>query len=132
MSEDLIVESLEQVVEIAGDISPACYEKFFARSPESHALMMHMDDIQRGKMMEEVYRLIMVEDYAAESEYLNWEINNHEIAYSVLPHMYDDFFIAFKETVREAMGAAWSDAFDTAWNIKIDQLLKEIKPRFNS
>ena len=94
--------------------------------------MGHMDDLQRGKMMDEVYRLLMVEDFGAEAEYLNWEINNHEIAYSVMPDMYDDFFAALKETIQEVMGPDWNDDFDNAWSAKIDQLVSEIKPRFGA
>lgn len=132
MSADLIYQSLEQAAETAGDITPECYEKFFSRSADSEALMMHMDDIQRHKMMEEVYRLIMVDDLASEAEYLNWEVNNHEIAYSVLPDMYDHLLLALKDTVAEVLDDAWNDDFEQAWRQQIDDLLGEIRPRFAS
>lgn len=132
MSEELIYQSLEKVSESVGDITPLVYEKFFDQSPESHDLMLHMDEGVRGKMMDEVYRLIMVEDFTGESEYLNWEINNHEIAYSVLPQMYDDLFSALKQVISEGMGDEWNGDFDAAWSAKIEKLLGEIKPRFTS
>ncbi len=132
MNNELIYASLEKVSEAIGDITPLFYEKFFKRSPESYELMIHMDDGVRGKMMEEVYRLVMIDDFNAEQEYLNWEINNHEVAYSVRPEMYDDLFSALKDVVIEGMGASWNAAFDEAWNEKISALLGEIKPRFSS
>ena len=131
MSEDLIVRSFELAVENAGDITPAVYEKYFARCPDSEALMTHIDELVRGKMMEEVYRLIMVEDYGEEEGYLNWEVDNHEMAYSVEPHMYESLFSALIDTVRESLGDEWNAEFEAAWQKRSESLCKEILGRFS-
>lgn len=131
MPDDPILTSLEVAVENSGDITPLVYEKYFARCPDSSALMSHMDDITKGKMMDEVYRLVMTEDYIAESDYLNWEVQNHEYAYNVEPHMYESLFTALVEAVRESVGSQWSSDMETAWLTRCDELRNEIVKRFS-
>ena len=75
MPDDLIVQSLEIAAE-NGDITEQIYQRYYEKSPESAELMLYVDDNVKGKMMDEVYRLLMVEDYAEESAYLNWEVDN--------------------------------------------------------
>ena len=132
MSEDFVVECLELVAEKAGDITPVIYEKYFERCPDSAAVMSHLDETTMGKMMDEVYRLIMVADCASESDYLNWEVVNHEFAYSVEPHMYEGLFAAMTEAVSEALGVDWNTAMESAWKARCDDLRREIVRRFTS
>ncbi len=130
MTEDLVYHSMELVAECPGDISATIYEKYFARCPESEALMSHLDDLTRGRMMEEVYRLFMIDNYVQEEAYLNWEVKNHQVAYSVKPHMYANLFDAIVETIREALGEHWNTDFERAWQKRTNALLVEIHQRF--
>ncbi|MBT4162359.1 MAG: globin [Gammaproteobacteria bacterium] len=131
MSDDLIIRSLELAVANAGDITPAVYKKYFARCQDSKALMIHVDELVRGKMMDEVYRLVMVEDYGEEDGYLNWEVDNHEMAYSVKPHMYESLFSALIETICESLGDEWNADYAAAWKQRSDRLRHEIVRRFS-
>ncbi|MFN3239858.1 MAG: globin [Pseudomonadales bacterium] len=126
---DLVADSLEQTAELAGDISPAIYERYFARCPGSEALMSHIDELVRAKMMAEVYRLVMLPDFEEEAGYLNFEMDNHALAYSVEPHMYGNLLYALMDTVAETMGDAWNDDYKTAWEDRLELLLKEINVR---
>ena len=130
MAEDLVYRSFELAAERAGDISPSVYEKYFARCPASEGLMSHIDELVRGKMMDEVYKLLMTEDYAEEENYLNWEVKNHQFAYSVEPQMYDTLFNALVETIRESLGDDWNADFEDAWRERTEALLQEIHQRF--
>ncbi len=130
MPDDLIVQSLEIAAE-NGDITEQIYQRYYEKSPESAELMLYVDDNVKGKMMDEIYRLLMVEDYAQESAYLNWEVDNHEMAYSVLPHMYRDLFDAIYETLEAGLGDNWTDAYVTAWHERLGSLRQEVLARFS-
>lgn len=126
---DPVVDSLELAAELAGDITPAIYDRYFERCPGSEALMSHIDELVRGKMMVEVYRLVMLKDYSDEANYLQFEVNNHALAYSVEPHMYENLLIALTETVMETLGDQWTDELADAWENRSSTLIKEIQAR---
>jgi hypothetical protein len=105
---DLVTESLEIASEIKGDIAPAIYERYFERCPGSKALMSHIDELVQGKMMVEVYRLVMLESYDDEAAYLTFEVNNHALAYSVEPNMYRNLLSALMDTVAESLAEQWT------------------------
>ena len=69
-------------------------------SEEGESLMVHMDHVHRGKMMAEIYRLLLAEKLEDEADYLNWEAKNHETAYFVPKHLYPMFMKAFKHSWR--------------------------------
>lgn len=125
---DPVVQSLEIAAE-GGDFSKAVYELYFSRCPGSEALMSHIDHIVRGRMLDEVFRLIMLDNYGSEQAYLNFEVDNHKNAYSVEPHMYENLLFALKDTVRDTVGQQWNNSFDEAWDNRIDLLKKEISER---
>lgn len=127
--EDPVIESLEIAAENAGDINEQVYKRYFERCPGSEALMAHIDNLVRGKMLNEVLRLVMTPDYSEEQQYLDFEVKNHRFAYSVLPHMYTNLLSALRDTVRDAAGASWTTAHDRAWNERIDALASEIAAR---
>ena len=126
---DPVYESLELAAETAGDITPQVYERYFSRCAGSAALMSHIDDIVRGRMLEEVVRLMMLPEYSGEQQYLDFEINNHRSAYSVEPHMYGNLLSALRDTVRESLDGRWNDRFEAAWDRRIDALKAEIAAR---
>ncbi len=129
MTEDLISTTFEMAAEIGGDLAPAIYANYFARCPGSQALMSHIDDIVRGKMLEEVYRLLMLSDYSGEQGYLNFEMKNHKLAYSVEAHMYGNLLAAILDTVRDAIGDQWQPSFEAALQQRINDLTLEIQHR---
>ena len=52
--QDQIIASLEIAAEKCGDITPAVYERYFQKSPGAEELMVQIDHLVRGKMMEEI------------------------------------------------------------------------------
>ena len=112
---ELIAESLELLSESDADIYGKVYEHFFRMNPAAEELMIHMDELTRGRMLEEVTRLLMVDDLRAESAYVTFEYNNHKTAYSVESRMYRELFDAFAIAVKEVVGGAWRPEFDDAW-----------------
>ena len=129
---DLVSESLELAAELAGDITPAVYARYFERCPGSEALMSHIDELVQGKMMVEVYRLVMLENYSDEQAYLTFEVNNHALAYSVEPHMYGNLLTSLMDTVAESLGDQWTQSMLEAWEDRLEMLSGEIESRLRA
>ena len=128
---DLVLKSFELAAETGTDITPLIYDKYFKSSPESVDLMSHIDELVRGKMMEEVFRLLMVENYQPEAKYLNFEIKNHESAYNVEPDMYIKLLDAVRVAVKETLRSEWSIKYEGAWQGRISDLTNELLSRSN-
>lgn len=126
---DLVTETLEIAAELKGDITPLIYTRYFERCPGSEALMSHIDELVRGKMMVEVYRLVMLDDYSDEAAYLTFEVNNHALAYSVEPNMYNNLLTSLMDTVAEVLGDQWTQAMVDAWEDRLEALTREIETR---
>ena len=123
---ELIAESLELLSESDEDIYAKVYEHFFRLNPGAEDLMTHMDELTRGRMLEEVTRLLMVKDLGLESAYLLFEYSNHKTAYSVQSGMYRQLFDAFAIAVKEVVGANWRPEFDDAWSNRVRDLEQAI------
>ena len=121
---------LEQVATTDIDFDKKCFERFFQISEEGKTLMAHMDRVHRGKMMAEIYRLMMARDLDDEADYLNWEAQNHETAYLVPGRLYPIFMRAFKETIAETLGYGWTKADEDALARRCDQIVTEIQSRY--
>lgn len=136
MEYDLVAQSLERAIEktmdgpTEGDISPALYQRFFKDSPESEELMAHMDPIALGNMTAELIRLVLLERYTNEQEYLNWEIENHRNAYSVMADMYVPLMATLISLIQEILGEDWNQEYASAWEQRSNLLLTEINQRF--
>ena len=112
---ELIAESLELLSDSDTDLYGQVYQHYFRMNPGAETLMTHMDELTLGRMLEEVTRLLMVDDLTAESAYVAFEYNNHKTAYSVQSSMYRQLFDAFVIAVKDAVGEAWRPEFDEAW-----------------
>ena len=125
MSEALLA-SLAQAAEVAGDIAPDIYDRYFERCPDSRLIMLHTDEHMRGRMIEEVYRLLMTESVAQEREYLAFETSNHR-AYGAQPHMYENLLLATQDVVQKALGSGFTVEMKAAWELRLDDLLRVIR-----
>lgn len=126
---DSILNSLEIISESHGDITDQVYARYFAECAGSQALMEHMDPGVKGKMMQEVMRLLMVDDYKEEESYLNFEIDYHQSSFSVEHHMYANLFNAVKDVVKDGLGEQWTDEMNAAWQTRVENLVSEVEHR---
>ena len=122
---------LEQVATTDIDFDKKCFERFFQISEEGKTLMAHMDRVHRGKMMAEIYRLMMARDLDDEADYLNWEAQNHETAYFVPGRLYPIFMRAFKEAVAETLDYGWTKGDEDAFARRCDQIVTAIQSRYS-
>ena len=126
---DLVLKSFERAAETGTDITPIIYNRYFESSPESIDLMSHIDDLVRGKMMEEVFRLLMVENYKPETEYLTFEVKTHESAYGVEPNMYLKLLDSVRLAVKDSLATDWTVEHEEAWQVRIGDLTNELLNR---
>ncbi len=118
-----ILPSLEICAERCGDIVPDVYQRFFALDKGAAELMAHSDDHMRGRMFEQTLELLMSDQHFGEDGYLNWELDNHLMAYQVNKEMYTAFFQAIIEVVREGAGEHWKPADAQAWQDRVNYIL---------
>ncbi|MFT7687022.1 MAG: hemoglobin-like flavoprotein [Candidatus Azotimanducaceae bacterium] len=126
---DPILTSFELAAERAEDITDTIYDKYFAACPESEELLRNVDQGVKGKMIQEVIRLIMVEDYQEESDYLNFEVKFHQSSYSVELHMYSNLLNAVHSVIRGLIGTDWTKEFEIAWTNRLGMLSQELEKR---
>lgn len=125
---DAVIESLEIAAERAGDLREAVYRNYYDACPDAWALMAHVDEHMQGRMLDEVLRLLMIDDFEPEAGYLNFEVENHR-GYNVERGMYPDLLRAVQQVVREALGEDWTADFDAAWSARIAALVAEVETR---
>ena len=126
MSVNAIHQSFEIAAERGGDIAQAIYDAYFARCPESRDLMRYVDRYMRGRMLDSLFELAMADETSDQFRYLQFEATNHK-TYGVLPHMYENLLTAVRDTVKATCGADWTRAMETAWNSRLEVLLREIR-----
>jgi hypothetical protein len=132
MANGLIEATLERVAVSDSDFDQKCFERFFQMSEEGKSLMAHMDHVHRGKMMAEIYRLLLAEKLEEEADYLNWEAKNHETAYFVPKNLYPIFMEAFQVLVADTLGSTWSREESDALNARCNQIAQEIQSRYSA
>ena len=122
----LISTSLEACAQLEGDITEKVYAQFFATCQAALPLMDHSDQYMKGRMLAQVFELLLDDEHLGEGSYLRWEVNNHLLAYGVDVAMYRSFLDALRDVVKASLGATWTVALARAWAAKIDELLAEI------
>jgi hemoglobin-like flavoprotein len=122
---DPIASSLEIAAERLGDFTAPVYDRYFANCPGSKQLMSHIDRYVQGRMLAEVVELLLESDPAVMRDYLKFETRTHA-SYGVEATMYRNLLSSVREVVRDALGEAWSETYERAWQARIDALLAEI------
>ena len=126
-NQDIIEQSLELAAEVLDDFSGSVYKRYFDLQPDAEDLMSHIDDIVRGKMVAEIIRLIFVENYQEETDYLRFETKTHADSYFVKADMYPDLLTALVASVKEGAGDIWEASVAQAWQTKQEDLLAALR-----
>lgn len=112
-----IEASLELASERGGDLSPAVYERLFARQPDIKPLFWRdANNAVKGEMLAKVFEAIL--DFIGPRAYahhlIETEVVTHE-GYDVPRGVFATFFGIVCEVVREACADDWTPAMDAAW-----------------
>ena len=119
----LILQSLEIAAE-AGDLTGPVYARLFREQPEMRALFWRdTDNAIKGEMLAKVFDAII--DFVGERRYadklIQCEVVTHD-GYDVPPPVFATFFGVVAWELREACGARWTPAMQSAW----ERLLAEL------
>jgi len=128
---EVVVETFSRAADIAGDIAPEIYSAYFRRCPGSQALMEHIDHRMKGRMMDEVLKLLMAEELPDQRSYLDFETRTHA-GYGVEPVMYENLLLAVRDTVKSVLAEKWNETCESAWQSRIESLLTEIHTALDS
>ena len=114
---DAFIQSLELLAASGPDPAPAVYARLFAAYPELEPLFVRdRAGIVRGQMLQVALETLL--DLNEGSHYaaglLQTERVNHQ-GLGVPPDAFDRFLAIVMATVRDQLGAAWTDAMETAW-----------------
>jgi hypothetical protein len=120
-------QSLAAYAERVGDPVPVVYERFFDLCEPARELMGHSDEHMRGRMFEQVLELLFTDAHFGPGGYLDWELDNHLLAYQATGEMYVAFFTAVMDVVRDGLGPQWSTAYHNAWQDRIDLILAQVR-----
>ncbi len=123
---DVVTRTLTICADTRGDIVPAIYERFFRFCGEANQVMGHSDQYVHGRMFEQVLELLMSDELFGPGGYLDWELDNHLDAYHVTPQMYEAFFKAVVQIVREGVGSAWIERDRLAWQSRVDLVMEQV------
>jgi hypothetical protein len=124
-------ELIERVLECAAEDDPGLnetiYKNFYEAMPDAEQLLSHVDEGTRGKMIAEIYRLLLAEDVAAsDGDYLMFETKTHANSYFVLPEMYNVLSDVFLQTLRLSAAREWSPTVEAAVSRRLNSLARAI------
>ena len=124
---EVVVNTLEQVAEHDVDLTPLIYDDFFESCSEAFPLMGHSDEYMRGRMVAQIFEVIMDDTSHGDGGYLGWEVNAHLKDYGVKEEMYNAFLASIKKAVKVTIDDQWQNEYDRAWDARIGQVLAAIK-----
>jgi hemoglobin-like flavoprotein len=116
-SSNPIERSFEIAAERCEDLTPLVYRRLFEAHPEAQA-MFRSDgsELVKGSMLALTIDAIL--DFAGERtghfRLITSEVFSHD-AYGTPRELFVAFFAIIAQTLREVIGADWSDDIDAAW-----------------
>ena len=124
-------ELIERVLECAAEDDPrlneTIYKNFYEAMPDAEQLLSHVDEGTRGKMIAEIYRLLLAEDVAAsDGDYLMFETKTHANSYFVLPEMYNVLSDVFLQTLRLSAAREWSPTVEAVVSRRLNSRARAI------
>jgi hemoglobin-like flavoprotein len=119
-----IAQSFELAAERCGDLTPLVYERLFAAHPEARALFRtEGSELVKGSMLALTIEAIL--DFTGERggryRMIECEAISHD-AYGTSRDLFVTFFTAIANTLRDLLGADWSDEIEEAWRKLLGEL----------
>ena len=116
-SSNPIEDSFEIAARRCADLTPLVYQRLFRERPETEAMFRSQgSELVKGSMLALTIDAIL--DFAGERtghfRIIAAEISSHD-AYGTSRELFIAFFGIIAQTLREIVGADWSDDIDAAW-----------------
>jgi hemoglobin-like flavoprotein len=114
---ELIVQSIERAAERCDDLTPLVYERLFRLRPETEPMFRkQVKDLAKGEMLAQTLQVIL--DFVGERRYgarmIQCEVLSHN-HYGVPVETFGVFFGVVADTIRDVIGADWTEATGEAW-----------------
>jgi len=127
VEQELIERALECAAEDDPKLNERIYKNFYDAMPDAQQLMSQVDEGVRGKMMAEIYRLLLADDVAtSDSDYLVFETKTHANSYFVRPEMYRLLSDVLLQTLRLSAARVWGPAVEAAVSRRLNSLARAI------
>ena len=127
VEQELIERALECAAADDPKLNERIYKNFYDAMPDAEQLMSHVDEGVRGKMMAEIYRLLLTKDVAAsDSEYLVFETKTHANSYFVQPEMYRLLSDVLLQTLRLSAARVWGPAVEASVSRRLNAMMTAI------
>jgi hemoglobin-like flavoprotein len=129
-SDNPIRESFELAAQRCEDLTPLVYARLARKHPETSAMFRREgSDLVKGSML--VFAIEAILDFAGERNgkfrMIECEASSHE-AYGTPRNLFFAFFGIIAETLREVLGAGWSDQIDNAWRTMLGEIERIVAP----
>jgi len=116
-SSNPIERSFELAATCCEDLTPLVYRRLFNAHPEARALFRtDGGELVMGSMLALTIEAVL--DFAGERSghfrLITSEVSSHD-AYGTPRELFVAFFAIIAQTLREVIGADWSDEIDAAW-----------------
>ena len=127
VEQELIERALECAAEDDPKLNERIYKNFYDAMPYAQQLMSQVDEGVRGKMMAEIYRLLLADDVAtSDSDYLVFETKTHANSYFVRPEMYRLLSDVLLQTLRLSAARVWGPAVEAAVSRRLNAMTTAI------
>jgi len=119
-----IHQSFELAAAACADLTPLVYRRLFAEHPEAEAMFRtEGSDLVKGSMLALTIEAIL--DFAGERNghfrMIECEVVSHD-AYGTPRDLFVAFFAVIAATLRDVVGADWSDEIEDAWRSLLGEL----------
>ena len=127
VEQELIERALECAAEDDPKLNERIYKNFYDAMPDAQQLMSQVDEGVRGKMMAEIYRLLLADDVAtSDSDYLVFETKTHANSYFVRPEMYRLLSDVLLQTLRLSAARVWGPTVEAAVSRRLNAMTTAI------
>ena len=116
-----VIQSLEAVVERAGDPAPEIYRRLYAEFPQTEPRFVRdVSGAIRAEMLTMVFNCLMNPGGPYQANLVRAERVNHD-GFGTPNDEFDRFFWIVRDVCRDMSGDAWTPDVDAAWTAQIER-----------
>ena len=112
-----IDQSLERLVELAGDPQKEIYSLMYSRYPDLESLfVLDKDNSVRGAMLQTAFEFVLAyseKGVINKSDLASWR--SHHLEYGVEEDIFGVFFELIRDCVRDKLGSEWTEHMASRW-----------------